>query len=569
VGIGYVRYNKKNGRSTGHDSVILEAWINPTPDSNKDNWFMIKRIEDKGGWGNDGDKCGGVKDQVGTWAGPKFRLKSNDSDADITFKNVSLREINPSLSFDDEPEPPAPPTPSTVRKIYHAVTIAQSGNYDRTTTMGEEIVESLTDPDPFHKYGPKSWHNPEGAGHPEIGDLCDAYPDQTYGDGLKVHQYWSNNDNNCVAPHISETDLGGSTALENPNNGAVLKNSTIYLVFWGSDWTTRGTAPTMAGYIDKIQNRLLGSDVEFFTKLSQYGQIQAPTWGGAVANTKFPIPSGNIQKYVDVEPFLSDTFNRGLLAMPEEGNQDIYFVILPVGKTLVTENNIAVNGYHNVYKTSIVTTPPPSEGGGGTSTITGTFRFSQDINTIRTSECAGTGTGSTPETPGGGTPEETGNTIFYDLTDTSSTTELSDSSTFQNRTRGGEQCENSSSQMRAKVIKQLDVWLAKVGSPGASPTVRAKIWTSGGSVRYTSPTAIDPSTLGTGFSKKIFDFSSNTVSINTGDVVGVEWTGTSDTNYVIFAYGDDIIGDCVYVNYESGSWEPKPTTRDFTCRMWE
>jgi hypothetical protein len=208
--------------------------------------------------------------------------------------------------------------------------------------------------------------------------------------------------------------------------------------------------------------------------------------------------------------------------------------------------------------------PPPPSGGGGTttSTITGTFKFSQDINTIRASQCAGAGTGS----GGGG---ETGSAKFYDMTDTSHTTELSNSSTFQNRTRVGEQCTNSSSPMRANILNQLDVMLSKVGTPSGSPTIRARIWSSSGAVRYLSPTAIDPATLSTSFTLKTFDFSANTVSINTGDVVGVEWTGTSDTDYVLVAYGDKLIENCTYVNYESGAWEPKPTTRDFSCVMWE
>jgi hypothetical protein len=315
VGVAYVRYNKKDGRSAGHDSVILEGWMNPTPDTDKKNWILVKRIEDKGGWGNDGDDCNGVKDQVGTWGGPKYRLKSNDDSADITFKNLSLREIDPLASFDDNP-----------------------------------------------------------------------------------------------------------------------------------------------------------------------------------------------------------------------------------------------------------TTPPPPTGGGGTttttSTIQGTFRFSQDINSIRASACQGTGTG-------GGGGGETGNTEFYNVTDTDHTTELSNTSTFQNRTRVAEQCANSSSPMKSKVLNQLDVWLKKEGSPAASPTARAKIWTSGGSVRYTSPTILDPSTLTTSFTKKVFDFSANTVAFNTGDYVGIEYITTSDTNYILIAYGDKLISNCYYMNYEDGAIETKPTTRDLSGTMWE
>lgn len=100
VGFAYVRYNKKDGVSPGHDSVIIEGWGNPDVDDDPLNWVLIKRTEDKGGWGSDGDKCNGDKDQVGTWGGPKFRMKSNGVGS-ITFKHVSMREIDPLGSFDD------------------------------------------------------------------------------------------------------------------------------------------------------------------------------------------------------------------------------------------------------------------------------------------------------------------------------------------------------------------------------------------------------------------------------------------------------------------------------------
>lgn len=162
-GFAAVRYNKKNGRSTGHDSVILEIWWNEDPDNHiKDGWFMVKRIEDKGGWGKGGDTCNGVSDQVITWSNIQFRYKSGTpefsvhpripefedgenihsiGEEDMNFaqsekrgygkredmprniemkclfkfashngiarlKNLSLREIDPSKALDDTPDQP-------------------------------------------------------------------------------------------------------------------------------------------------------------------------------------------------------------------------------------------------------------------------------------------------------------------------------------------------------------------------------------------------------------------------------------------------------------------------------
>ena len=96
-GFGFCRYNSP-GKT---DSVTLEAWICPP---GKDftvasNWVMLKRVEDKPGnnWGNDGDTCGGAKDQVGTWSGPQNRLKTNATGGTVQFKCITFREIDPSL----------------------------------------------------------------------------------------------------------------------------------------------------------------------------------------------------------------------------------------------------------------------------------------------------------------------------------------------------------------------------------------------------------------------------------------------------------------------------------------
>jgi len=162
-GFCFVRYNKKDGRSTGHDSVILEIWWNEDPVNHlKDGWIMVKRIEDKGGWGKGGDTCNGVSDQVLTWSAVQWRYKSgtpefsihpivpefedgdnihcidkedlcfaasekrgyckneriprdtemkclfkfDEHDGIARLKNLSLREINPEKAFDETPDQP-------------------------------------------------------------------------------------------------------------------------------------------------------------------------------------------------------------------------------------------------------------------------------------------------------------------------------------------------------------------------------------------------------------------------------------------------------------------------------
>lgn len=92
-GFGVCRYN------VGSDSVALEGWFNPNPETDLKNWKMIKRIVDKpgNGWGKGGKEFGGDDDQVGTWSNAQNRLKTNASAGTIDFKAISFREIDPSL----------------------------------------------------------------------------------------------------------------------------------------------------------------------------------------------------------------------------------------------------------------------------------------------------------------------------------------------------------------------------------------------------------------------------------------------------------------------------------------
>ena len=118
VGFKYIHYVKKDGVSSGRDSVVLELWGNPDIDADKDNWILIKRTEDKGGWGDDGGQCNGDDDQIGAWSNSNFRLKSNDSDGVFQFKYLSLREIDPSEDFDSTPDNPENPVqPETPTRL--------------------------------------------------------------------------------------------------------------------------------------------------------------------------------------------------------------------------------------------------------------------------------------------------------------------------------------------------------------------------------------------------------------------------------------------------------------------
>ena len=321
TGFKYIRYNKAGGAKSGHntpDSVVLEVWANTDVDANPSGgWFLLKRTEDRGGWGDSGDQCDGDKDQIGVWSNIRFRLKSNDESGEFKFKYLSLREIDPTLSFGD----------------------------------------------------------------------------------------------------VDPTDQGGSNT-DNPND-----------------------IPTQ---------------------------------------------------------------------------------------------------------------------------VTGALVVRFDINEYGTSQCAGTGVGS----GGGG---ETGNARFYSVYNTQgigdSDKELSDSTAFQHRIRIGMSPINSSSVFNNKLPNQVDIPIKKVGSPGSGNTVKCKIYSATNAIIYTSPTQIDPTTLTTSYVKKIFDFSTNTHVLRVGDWIGVNYDGTSDTNYVVVSYFGTAYPNTNYGQYESDVWQIK--TRRLVMDVWE
>jgi len=208
-------------------------------------------------------------------------------------------------------------------------------------------------------------------------------------------------------------------------------------------------------------------------------------------------------------------------------------------------------------------TPDPGEQPGGTTTLQGTFKLQWDVNQLRTSPCAGIGVG-------GGGGGEVGNTRFYSVyteEGTGSDKELSNSSTFDNRTRILMSPANNSSDFKGKKPIQLDIPLKKVGSPTSSNLVHCKIYNSNGGVIYQSPTTVDPSTLTTGFVKKVFDFSTNTHIMVVGDSIGVNYVGTSSSNYVVASYQGTAYPNTNYFQWESDA--PDGKSRRLVMDVWE
>lgn len=182
--------------------------------------------------------------------------------------------------------------------------------------------------------------------------------------------------------------------------------------------------------------------------------------------------------------------------------------------------------------------PPPTDAPTETETIQGKFKFMWDLNTIRASECAGVGTGNEVDfDPGDG---GTGKTRFYILTTKNNDQELCNHVDWNNITIVAQHILSSLSRMRGKKPGQLDIFLKKVGSPTSS--ISCKIWNGKGDVVYTSPTTVSASGLTTSYVKKTFDFASNTRTLQVGDRIGIQYTGSSNAaNYVVAPYDIDVM----------------------------
>jgi hypothetical protein len=88
VGYKAVMYNiERNGTI----AVKEEIWLDP---NNNGNWIKVNEFIDAGGFGDQGQVCGGKTDQIITWGGPIATFRW-DKTTDVDIKDFSIREIKP------------------------------------------------------------------------------------------------------------------------------------------------------------------------------------------------------------------------------------------------------------------------------------------------------------------------------------------------------------------------------------------------------------------------------------------------------------------------------------------
>ena len=162
--------------------------------------------------------------------------------------------------------------------------------------------------------------------------------------------------------------------------------------------------------------------------------------------------------------------------------------------------------------------------------------------------------------------------LEYDCSTGSSERELSDNTTFSNRTRVLERVKTSNSSLFGIKPRKVEIEMAKVLSPGGNIT--CAIWDEEGNQVVVLGT-VAANTLSTDFNTtQTFYNETAPASLPNGIedewYIGVEWLGTSDTNYVKVRYdsANPIDGaDSVYVNWEADVPDEK-STRDLRMRVY-
>ena len=73
----------------GKPAVKLENWVD---ENNNGQWKKVFGYTDSGGFGEDGDRCGGSPDELISWGGPVATFRW-DGTSNVDIKNLSVREI--------------------------------------------------------------------------------------------------------------------------------------------------------------------------------------------------------------------------------------------------------------------------------------------------------------------------------------------------------------------------------------------------------------------------------------------------------------------------------------------
>ncbi len=133
-------------------------------------------------------------------------------------------------------------------------------------------------------------------------------------------------------------DAGPGTTFVD-NGGLVFPNAHIQLIFWGSAWNTSPT-PSVSEITNAVINIVYGP---YMSGLSQYRCIKNASYRGntVVTSSNPPNPFSD----TDVGNFITTLIGNGTLPEPDEDNQILYCVIMPVGVNNTSSGFVGEHSY--------------------------------------------------------------------------------------------------------------------------------------------------------------------------------------------------------------------------------
>jgi DNA-binding beta-propeller fold protein YncE len=606
IGFGFCRYNKRKDPTKDggdNDSVILEMWFNPDPQKNPLDWTMIKRMEDKNGagFGSGGGKCHGADDQAGVWSGAQNRMKTNSSGGTAKFKCVSLREIDP---FEYTPGDGSggggdgggdggggggsgePLSYTYLRKFGskgsgngqfqdpHDLTFLANGDLFVCDRVRNDVQRFTHDGVYISKFASGGSGNgqlnvPYAIEHDSDENLYVMDRDNNRIQkfttaGVYITKLTAANGKNFNSPEdiVFDPANGDMYICDTGNNRIVkLDKNHNFILEWGH-FDKNDDAN-----FDHPHSSKVGPDGNYYVSCGHKGFIQvfSPT---GVFMRKFASPgSGDGQLLIFLEHMDIDKFGRLHIVnnnlrpivsvfdcisgayltkygSPEkEGSANGQFrepehvTIDADGKPFVVD---AKNQRIQVFSVNGGTggggsgnPPPPTD---TTGTIAKPIRDIFNINVSPAQSCSGLPSGVLPFT------------AVYDLQTGSNAKEITDDKAFQQRIRVAEKVKTSGSRLYGKRPRKVTIPLKKVGSPGGQ--ARLAVWdektTPAGGNKIIEMGTINVNSLSTNFVDTVFYNEAAPLylpqGLKLGWFIGIEYTGTSATDYIVCEYnGSDPI----------------------------
>ena len=410
TGFKCVYYNipgSTNVRGTG-PQVKVEMYAdqgdNSTAPSNQ--WKkVIEAIDDGSGNVFSGPRgsyvCGSDHLIPVSWGGPLAIFRWDHLDAE--FRWLSIYELDPAVkpagSGGTGPDvvPPisgggtsgttSPPSTTPVGSArLDYITIAQAPPASSAVTpmdvvtvqMSAQIVQTLTNPENPDNIGLQIISGNASYGLAGYCSIASPWVKGVYGNSPNnemLSAYWDDANGACVTPGANSTigSKKGSKNIVHDSFGPKMTDGpNIYLIFWGSVWSSQTSPFSMNDVITRVRDYLLNRDLVYWSKLSQYGINTLPKWGKSCINTTTPVPSNAQVSDSNIRTAIHDSIQRGQVDSPVlVSNGAIYILITPGTVTQVTDSqgNVGASNFGYYQYDSSSSTPGQHNPSGGSTTL--------------------------------------------------------------------------------------------------------------------------------------------------------------------------------------------------------